>query len=275
MKKLLLILALCLLCAFTLTACNNDNPPVEDNPTSDNQNQDNNQNDDNQNDDNQNDDNQNDDNQNDVVVYSEGLAFTSNGDGTCSVSGIGNCTSTDIVIPAISPTGEIVVGIGNRAFSNDSMYGFTYKTITSISLPNTITTIGYGAFSYCDLITEIIIPDSVVEIGGNAFTLCTSLTSIEIPESVTSIGTAAFSGCSSLTSIEIPNSVTTIGSSAFWGCKSLTSIGISDSVITIGSSAFQYCTSLTIYCEATSEPSGWDYGWNSSNRPVVWGYKEN
>ena len=109
MKKLVLILALCLLCSFTFTACKNDEQTVEDNPTNDNQNQgDNNENDDNQNGDNQNDDNK------DEVVYSEGLEFTSNGDGTCYVSGLGTCAETNINIPPVSPDGNKVTGIGKH-----------------------------------------------------------------------------------------------------------------------------------------------------------------
>ena len=81
--------------------------------------------------------------------------------------------------------------------------------------------------------------------------------------------------CISLTSVVIPDSVTSIGSLAFRDCYSLTSVVIPDSVTSIGSMAFRDCTSLTIYCEATSRPSGWYSDWNYSSCPVVWGYNAN
>ena len=115
-----------------------------------------------------------------------------------------------------------------------------------------------------------------------------STTTIEIPSairdvdgkdySVTTIGDSAFNNCINLTSIAIPNSVTTIGDYAFLGCNNLTSVVIPNSVTTIGSSAFYGCNNLTIYCEATSQPSGWDSSWNWNELdgniiPVVWGRK--
>ena len=116
---------------------------------------------------------------------------------------------------------------------------------TSITIPNSVTSIGSSAFSYCSSLTSITIPDSVTSIEYFAFSDCTSLTSITIPNSVTSIGNYAFWNCSSLTSIIIPNSVTSIGDGAFSNCSSLTSISIPDSVTTIGNSVFKWCESLT------------------------------
>ena len=84
------------------------------------------------------------------------------------------------------------------------------------------------AFYYCSSLTSITIPDSVTSIGNYAFYCCSSLASITIPDSVTSIGDYAFSACSSLTSITIPDSVTTIGYSAFFCCYDLESIVFED-----------------------------------------------
>ena len=96
------------------------------------------------------------------------------------------------------------------------------KSLTSITIPNSVTSIGSSAFSGCTGLTSVTIPNSVTSIGDDAFHGCTSLTSIEIPNSVTSIGDYAFSGCTGLTTVTIPNSVTSIGNGAFSACKGLT-----------------------------------------------------
>ena len=112
------------------------------------------------------------------------------------------------------------------------------------TIPNSVTTIGEGAFNGCHFLTSIKIPNSVTTIGEGAFNGCYSLTSINIPNSVTTIGKLAFNGCYSLTNINIPNSVTTIENRVFIDCKSLTSINIPNSVTTIGESAVACCRSL-------------------------------
>ena len=103
--------------------------------------------------------------------------------------------------------------------------------------------------------TSITIPNSVTSIGDYAFFYCSSLTSITIPNSVTSIGICAFSACYNLTSITIPNGVTSIGEWAFYGCSSLTSITIGNSVTSIGDYAFSWCPYLTsITCLGFTPP---------------------
>ena len=114
-----------------------------------------------------------------------------------------------------------------------------------ITLPNSVTRIGYSAFYGCSGLTSINIPSSVKSIGNSAFYGCSGLTSINIPESVTKIGAAAFYQCSGLTSINIPNSVTSIENEDFYGCSGLTSINIPESVTSIGISAFYDCSRLT------------------------------
>ncbi len=116
--------------------------------------------------------------------------------------------------------------------------------ITTVTIPNSVTSIGGGAFYDCTRLTSITILASVTSIGGSTFYDCANLTSITIPASVTSIGQQVFHGCSSLASITIPASVTSIGDRAFGGCSNLTSITIPASVTSIGQQVFHGCSSL-------------------------------
>jgi len=83
--------------------------------------------------------------------------------------------------------------------------GFKEAKITSVTIPNSVTSIGDYAFAHCIGLASITIPDSVTSIGKNGFSDCTGLSSITIPGSVTSIGEWAFAGCTGLASITIPN----------------------------------------------------------------------
>ena len=122
---------------------------------------------------------------------------------------------------------------------------YDMSVLASITIPNSVTSIGGGAFSGCSSLTSVTIPNSVTSIGTYAFQGCSSLSSVTIPNNVTSIEAGAFSGCSSLTSVTIPNGVTSIGGTAFSGCSSLTSVTIPNSVTSIGGTAFSGCSSLT------------------------------
>ena len=112
-------------------------------------------------------------------------------------------------------------------------------------IPDSVTSIGYGAFAGCDNLTSVTIPAGVTSIGDSAFYWCDSLTNVTIPNSVTSIGNRAFNGCSSLTSVTIPAGVISIGDEAFDDCSSLTSVTIPSSVTSIGNGVFEWCKSLT------------------------------
>ena len=138
-------------------------------------------------------------------------------------------------------------------WGDDTPWAQVAVEITSLSLPDGLTSIGRGAFLGCSFLTSITIPNSVTSIGDGAFSGCSSLTSVTIGNSVTSIGNGAFIYCSSLTSIIIPNSVTNIEDNAFYDCSSLTSVTIPNSVISIGSGAFYHCSQVTM--EGTTPPS--------------------
>jgi phospholipase C len=120
-----------------------------------------------------------------------------------------------------------------------------HMTVTSVSIPDSVTTIFTEAFYGCSNLSSVTIGTNVTTIGGGAFSECASLTSINIPNSVTSIGPSTFAFCRSLTSVTIGESVTSIGLDAFYSCPSLSNVNIPDSVTSIGYTAFALCTSLT------------------------------
>ena len=202
----------------------------------------------------------------------------------CVVMSIGTCEDTDIVI-ADTYEGWPVKEI--------SAYAFDCTNLTSVTIPDSVTIIGEGAFSSCESLKSVVIPDSVTSIGSHAFFRCISLPSVTISDSVTSIGLKAFSGGGSLTSIEvdennanyssldgnlynkdqteliqyaigkeetnftIPDGVKNIGDYAFYNCGSLKSIIIPGSVTSIGESAFRYCGRL-MRIAFKGEQAQWD-----------------
>ena len=148
-----------------------------------------------------------------------------------------------VVIPSMIK-GRKVTSIGDRAFNSSQRYDEEEK-ITSITIPNTVVSIGEEAFLYCDRLKNITIPENVKSVGDGAFKGCKSLESVTIPNGVTCIDFNTFYNCSSLENITIPGSVTSIGHSAFSGCSNLKSIAIPESVTEIFYSAFSNCSSLT------------------------------
>ena len=155
-----------------------------------------------------------------------------------------NCTGlTSITIPAsvtsivenafsgCSRLASIQVAEGNSNYCSVNGVLFSKDIKTLIKCPDG----KQGSYT---------IPDSVTSIGGGAFSGCTSLTSITIPGSVTSIGGGMFSGCTSLTSITIENGVTSIGWAAFSGCDRLITVILPESITYIELSAFNYCDNL-------------------------------
>ena len=148
---------------------------------------------------------------------------------------------TESGILTISGTGAMA----NYTYSSKAPWYSYRESIKTVTIDNSVTSIGEYAFYECSKLTSITIPNSVTSIGDYAFGFCSSLTSVTIPNSVTSIGNNAFYNCRSLTSVTIPNSVISIGSYAFSNCSSLTSVTIPNSVTSIGDYAFNNCSSLT------------------------------
>lgn len=126
-----------------------------------------------------------------------------------------NGAAADVTIPS-RYKGKPVTTIGHAAFFNSA--------VTSVTIPDSVTSISDEAFINCPKLTNISIPNSVTYIGFSAFSSCTSLKSITLPSSLSFISGALFLGCSQLTTIHIPVSVTSIGNNAFADCPSLMTV---------------------------------------------------
>ena len=212
---------------------------------------------------------------------STGLYYISNGDGTCYVSGIGDCTDTNIIIPSISPDGDTVTAIGEEAFADCS-------NITGVTIPSTVTRISAGAFAYCRGLATLTVDSantvyhsesnciietetktlvagcknssipsngSITSIGDYAFTGCIGLSTITIPSGVTSIGVGAFKGTYTLWNITIPDTITSIDEYAFAYCNGIREITIPTGVTTLSCGVFSYCEglkSITIHKNVTT-----------------------
>lgn len=196
----------------------------------------------------------------DAVSVNPNLKYEIKGD-EVTITDCDEGVSGKVVIPA-AIEGKSVTGIGDRAFQKcirltsatipDSVTSigagaFNTCSVTSIIFgeKNQLMSIGGDAFSNCPLLTEITIPESVTSIGPRAFDSCRSLISITIPDRVGKIGPGAFRDCIGLTSIKIPDSITGIEFRTFDRCRSLTTITIPDGVTSIGDNAFKECSNLT------------------------------
>ncbi len=145
----------------------------------------------------------------------------------------------------------------------------------SLTIPNTVTTIGDGAFESCESLRSVFIGNSVAS-GKGAFSFCKALSTITLAEGTTQIPRSFFEACHGLKEIEIPDTVTEIGEYAFASCVNLTKITIPNGVIEIKDGTFTSCYALkTICCEVMEKPSrGWDWGWCEYSEDInfVWGY---
>lgn len=164
------------------------------------------------------------------------LAYSLNAGGTYTITGLGEETKLDIVIP--SKIGDIAVTeIAPSAFSNKS-------ALTKIFINEGVTTIGEKAFLGCSGLKSISLPNSVTSVGESAFQGCGNLIGVSLGSGLTSIADSMFLNCTNIKGIVIPDGVKTIGESAFQGCTKLTDIEMGVGVATIESRAFQGCTGL-------------------------------
>lgn len=127
--------------------------------------------------------------------------------------------------------------IGDYAFSE-------CDKLTTVSFPDSLNSIGIGAFNY-SAISEAIVPDSVTSLGEGAFTGCTKLALVSLPDNIVTIEGLTFYGCENLTEVELPQSLATIESEAFYGCRALQSISLPNTLTEIKGYAFGWCGSIT------------------------------
>lgn len=140
--------------------------------------------------------------------------------------------------------GKPVTSITGGGDPNEFDGAFAFAAITSVTIPNTVTTIGDEAFGACFGLGSIVIPNSVTHIGHSAFYQSNGLTSVQIGENVTTIGELAFFKCFRLHYLAIPDSVVSIGDFAFDGCRAIRNLKLGSNLQTIGTSAFAQCNAL-------------------------------
>lgn len=137
-----------------------------------------------------------------------------------------------------------VTSIGTMAFAD-------CDTLTNVSIGSGLNNLGNAAFSGCSSLTSVALPDGVTELARDVFHSCHGLTNVTFGNHLTRIGLDAFSSCSSLSSVTFPDSLATLADGAFCNCASLTSVTIPRGVTHMA--AFSFCSSLTgIYCQGNA-----------------------
>ena len=142
---------------------------------------------------------------------------------------------------------DLVIPDGVKTITNNAFYQF--RGLTSVKIPNSVTSIGYECFAYCPGIKTVEIGDSTSQeaatvLGGRIFYMCNNVDSVVLGNNIVEIGRDAFDGCKGIRSIVIPNSVKTMGSHVFLGCESLESVQLSENLKSIEWASFSSCTNL-------------------------------
>ena len=182
----------------------------------------------------------------------------------------------DIEIPT-ELGGCTVTGLGEYSFSgylsaaqSNEPYQFG-RNIHSVTIPQSVTSIGDYAFSRCEKMDSLTINDAATSIGSWAFDECYKLTTLSLGKNITTIGDYAFLDCHKLDNVTIPQSVTSIGKSAFYRCYALTTLSLGENIEKIGSYAFAECghlTNVTIPEKVkTIEP--YTFGWCTSLKYIT------
>jgi len=150
--------------------------------------------------------------------------------------------------------------VSNKVFSDQNRTAYS----GAITIPATVTyngktfnvvSIGDYAFRDCSSLTSVTIPSSITEIKSFAFFNCSAIANLNIPASVKEIGMGAFEGCASLTQMVLPQGIPAIEDETFYGCTAMKGVVIPNSVTSVGAEAFSRCTSLiSIYCFAKNAP---------------------
>ena len=154
----------------------------------------------------------------------------------------------DIDIPEKLGNYTVTV-LGEDSFSTDNdrspLYDIHHTKIHSVTIPQSVTSIGKDAFAQCRALQSLTIDDAATSIGDWAFDECYKLTTLSLGKNITTIGNYAFYDCRILNNVTIPQSVTSIGDHAFGCCYQMDSFTIKDAATSIGKYAFSDCQSLT------------------------------